>query len=470
MLLLLGLIVGMQQFVIRLHGATLEHPLQEMVADESARDPGVGELAVVSKQIVKQLAFERALPDHAANPAAAASPSDPDTTEELTRALAHLDRIAISRTDRFRVAIVVAELRGAPAAIERLTALSREVEPSGELAADVGWMRDLYRAAGRSPVEIHPDDAARLIERHGWFGRLALVFARPEADESRREAVGGYRGVAKLSLAVIAFNTIAFLAGLILLVIMIRKAHGGDFWVRVEESGVPSFLYAEAFVVFLTLFLIVLAADVLLIGETGTMGVIAREIALWLCAAAVLWPLLRGANWDELRTDLGLTAGEGPLAEVSAGVAGFLVSVPLTLLVGIVIGAVERAIDPGDGAAPGGVPMFQQPLSASWAAVVLGAVSSIVWAPLVEESMFRGALHRWLPAWLRVGGRVAVSSAVFGLVHPYSPSGMAQVAAGGVVFGLLREWRGSLVAGMTCHALHNAAIEFITIGTLAALE
>lgn len=47
---------------------------------------------------------------------------------------------------------------------------------------------------------------------------------------------------------------------------------------------------------------------------------------------------------------------------------------------------------------------------------------------------------------------------------------MFSVAVGGVVFGLLREWRGSLVAPITAHCPHNAFISIVQIVALNALE
>lgn len=48
------------------------------------------------------------------------------------------------------------------------------------------------------------------------------------------------------------------------------------------------------------------------------------------------------------------------------------------------------------------------------------------------------------------------------MIHPYSPLGMLQVAFGGLLFGMLREWRGSLIAPMVAHAINNGVIALVS--------
>ena len=80
--------------------------------------------------------------------------------------------------------------------------------------------------------------------------------------------------------------------------------------------------------------------------------------------------------------------------------------------------------------------------------------------------VFRGALYRALNYKLPWYAAVLISAAAFGLVHPYSPEGLAQVALSGVIFALLREWRGSLIACITAHALHNGTISVLEIASI----
>ena len=72
-------------------------------------------------------------------------------------------------------------------------------------------------------------------------------------------------------------------------------------------------------------------------------------------------------------------------------------------------------------------------------------------------------LWRLLRSRLGAAGTIVVTALVFGIIHPYGWQGIVQVSLGGVVFGLCREWRGSLIAPMTVHCLHNTTITLIPL-------
>jgi membrane protease YdiL (CAAX protease family) len=82
---------------------------------------------------------------------------------------------------------------------------------------------------------------------------------------------------------------------------------------------------------------------------------------------------------------------------------------------------------------------------------VLGFLRGVVWTPIVEETLYRGMLYRYLRDRWRWPVAVVVSAAVFAAMHlPLSRAPYA--LAGGIVYALLREWRGSLVAPIAAHA------------------
>jgi len=81
-----------------------------------------------------------------------------------------------------------------------------------------------------------------------------------------------------------------------------------------------------------------------------------------------------------------------------------------------------------------------------------------LWAPVVEESIFRGALYRHT-RW-RSGAIVAglLTAFVFAIMHGYAVIQLLMVGLLGVVFALMREWRGSLIGPMVAHFTHNAIV------------
>jgi membrane protease YdiL (CAAX protease family) len=70
--------------------------------------------------------------------------------------------------------------------------------------------------------------------------------------------------------------------------------------------------------------------------------------------------------------------------------------------------------------------------------------------------MFRGALfhhcRRRLPWWLSA----ILVALIFAAIHPQGWVGIPLLATIAVVLAALREWRGSLIAPIACHACVNA--------------
>ncbi|KPQ36736.1 MAG: putative metal-dependent membrane protease [Phormidesmis priestleyi Ana] len=78
----------------------------------------------------------------------------------------------------------------------------------------------------------------------------------------------------------------------------------------------------------------------------------------------------------------------------------------------------------------------------------------LIYAPVVEELIFRGILlQRWSTKWGLRWGLIA-SSVLFGLLHPDNPPGLMLF---GLVMGLLYVRTGSLWVPIACHSLNNLA-------------
>ena len=88
-----------------------------------------------------------------------------------------------------------------------------------------------------------------------------------------------------------------------------------------------------------------------------------------------------------------------------------------------------------------------------------------IFAPVLEETMFRGALFHHLRgrhSWFASAVAVAL---MFAIIHPQGWLAIPVLCSIAMVLAALREWRGSIIAPMAAHAFNN----FIAITLALAL-
>jgi membrane protease YdiL (CAAX protease family) len=139
---------------------------------------------------------------------------------------------------------------------------------------------------------------------------------------------------------------------------------------------------------------------------------------------------------------LGLGVGLGLLAVVAS-------SLIVTLLVTL----------SGSDAAPEQV-ITQRLVTGSTVDLVLVAFAAVVVAPIAEELLFRGLLHRSLRTRMRIVPATVLSSVLFAVVHVdialSQPLGLVGLALVGAVHAVAYERTGGLVVPILIHAVHNA--------------
>jgi membrane protease YdiL (CAAX protease family) len=423
-------ILGVLAFVFVRNWTTAHRPAVEQAADD----------------ITMQMAARVAVGYRAISSAAPGSRSEGHgplaenarTMAQQVAAEAHTPR------ERLRSATVMGEMQGGPAALDELN----RVEPflsSPALKADAATLRTIYT---RGPDALTPQEREKLVRREGWFGQLALSYKRPHGEAPRREVVWiGIRAlIATVSMEVAIF--VLVLAGIALLTIAIVKLIDRKLTLAYlpDARGAEPFL--EAFALYLA-------------GYVG-LGWLLRYLhserealnygieLLWVGFACV-WPVLRGVDWPRLSQGLGWHRGRGVLREVGAGLVGYLTGTPLmamavycTIALAKISG--ERPVHPIVFGAGG-----------SRVAAIVGLyLLASLWAPIVEETMFRGALFHYLRgrhAWLLAG---ILSGLIFAALHPQGWSAIPVLATIGIIFAAIRQWRSSFLASAAAHALNNA--------------
>lgn len=375
--------------------------------------------------------------------------------------------------DRFRAAVVIAELNGADAGLRELETLAEVPDKPPALEADAAALQRILRGG-----EATTEEAAHLREDHGWFGRLALVIGKPDTDPERQAVVG--RGMDLITLFAGAFllGGAAMLAGFVLFIVGLVKWQSGSLRPRFTPMPRGGSALIEMVAVFIVSFL-VLKEVAGLVGsvwpgfETGF-----ALTVQWLLLLVALWPIVRGMPRPAAMHALGLYRGRGFFREVGAGIVGYLACLPL-LLLGmismIVLMFVEQQVRKHLGKGePGPVhnPVYDLVAgdkSSPWMVVVVFLLAT-VWAPVMEEIVFRGALFGHLRKRWGVLASALVVAPAFGLMHGYPLILLGGVMSLGFGFSLLREWRGSLIAPMVAHCINNFAVLTLVITMMRVLK
>jgi hypothetical protein len=181
-------------------------------------------------------------------------------------------------------------------------------------------------------------------------------------------------------------------------------------------------------------------------------------LMLLLIPLVMFWTARRGATAEQRRKAFGWHCGRGLHIEIPLGIAGYLAGLPI-LAVGFIITA--RLMKYAE--ATPSHPIVHLLNGNGWQILGLYGLACGM-APVLEETMFRGALfhhlrRRW--GWFI---STAIVSLIFAAIHPQGWTVIPMLASIAVVLAALREWRGCIAASMTAHALNNFLA--LTVGLL----
>jgi membrane protease YdiL (CAAX protease family) len=346
---------------------------------------------------------------------------------------------------KLQAVAVIGELQGKEAALDRLAALKEELKaPEPELKHDLDTLRRIYH---KSPTAVSEEDRIRLESRLGWFGKLALVSGLPDSDPQRESIL---RACIRAAVAAVSIELLLvgfLIAGLVLMIIAIVKLAGGTLKLNyIPSPGVGS-AFIETFALYLVGYVSIgrIAHALHLHAALPVYGI----IILWITACC-LWPMVRGLSFAQIRAGLGWSTGRGVIFEAAMGLVGYLTFMPL-LAIAVITTMIlsrfghEHAIHPI---------VFEAEDHSKSAIIGLFLLAS-GFAPIVEETMFRGAMfhhlrrrHRWLLS-------AFVSALIFASLHPQGWTAFPVLGGIGFAFAGIREWRGNVIASGFAHAVNN---------------
>lgn len=369
-----------------------------------------------------------------------------------------LEQFAVTPEDKLRAAIVRAELLGPDSAIEELDGVEAELADADapayapELRTDVSELR-------RSLVSGVPEFSEGFYDRHGWFAKLAAVRTLDDTDPAREAVLGQGKQTFAVAVGGIlgagVLGVIGFVLSIIAVVMLARRRLRTYYRPHAPGGSV----YLEVFALFLLSFLGVSYAAGAIQSSTGADY---SRYLIWLLVLVPFWARLRGADRAMFKDAMGWHTGRGVFREIGAGVVGYVTCLPIFALgIGatLILAAIVSLFQSGDApSAPPTHPILNEIQAGNvWAMLGVYLVAS-VWAPFVEESLFRGALFHHLRGRLHPLLAALAVGFVFAAIHPQGLIAIPALMSLGVVFCLLREWRGSLIAPMTAHALHNGTL------------
>lgn len=373
-----------------------------------------------------------------------------------------------------------------PSIADRLSAAEQTLAADSPLHADIAALRRVLAASDKNDQisgaereqrvaaavgELDEQVMQGLLERHGWFSEVLQSAANPDAPVrvTARKQAGVF-----IVVAVIAGGTLglAALAGTVLWIVAIVQLIRGRLRTRferpslVEEPFGLRTVWLETVLVFVGGFglLKVMQTGLVRAGVDGSTITWAALVGQVLLATAIFWPVARGMPWAMWKQRIGWTArpagSAGIAREVGFGILSYCLALPVvfaTLLILLIIAAIVKAMTGKEIVSADGAERVQELVQSGdvWVTVMIMFLA-VVWAPIVEESIFRGALFRHLRRRFPVLVAGLTSALVFAVMHSYGPLQLVMVGVLGTVFALVREWRGSLIPSTTAHFIQNS--------------
>lgn len=391
-----------------------------------------------------------------------------------------LETYARTTTERLCLAVVIGELQDANAAAQRLRSLA-DSTPGEGVELDARLLARVYEhsasdAEPRDPVLagiLDESQRADLESRHGFYARVALTHSLPDSDPQRLELRSGGWTLILITFMMLGILGVIVLGGVLFIVAMIMLGLG-KLKPAIPRAIPGGSAFLEVFSLFVGLFLLIKIVTNLLDDHTSISNTSLLFVSLamqWGLLLVPAWPLLRGMSRTDWKHAIGLTAPKGIAREIGAGIVGYIAGLPI-FVAGVITVLVLMALKTylsGIETEPPANPMIELMASKNALVVILFALTAVVWAPLCEELVFRGALMRHLSGRLPLALAALVTAVLFAFMHNYGPMLTPPLIALGFVFAMMRIWRGSIIACITAHALHNGTLVLLVIMLLRTI-
>ena len=375
--------------------------------------------------------------------------------------------------DRIRIIMLTGEFIGDDAAMEKVLDFKAETLSAiihGEdvqaqqntndlIIAELNTLETLYTYGLES---LEQDQIDQLKARYGLIGKVAMTHGLENDHPQREPLINGFGMMMLFFLLVGSVVLIGPLLGLILLIFGVVRFATGSMKMKSHVPSHGGSVFLETYALFVGGFIVLLIGSFFVADKWPTLAPFSLLVQ-WTLTLLVFWGIVRGMRVKAWRKAIGWHTGEGVFKEIGCGIVAYLASVPIYIIgVGItvillIVQGMITAMNTGGDPEPVAVsnPIFEMVASGDLVTIFMLYALTTIWAPITEETIFRGALFRHLRGkthWVFAG---ILSAFLFAFMHNYGPLLVAPLIALGFMFAFMREWRGSLIAPMTAHFLHN---------------
>lgn len=365
------------------------------------------------------------------------------------------------------------ELENPEIALSNLKSLKDKIKAAGvelqpdQIRAERIIRTTLQQLKEKQPATPSKSDQEFIEELLPWCGKLLVSSTLPDSEMRKRMISRAKASVLFLS-GFVLLGLIFFIVGIVLFFIFASKVLLGQLPYRVIDDSKYGSVYIETYAIWFLLF-ISLSIAAAFSGAEG-MGVAVTSLMMLVPLSALFWPIFRGVPTGEMLDDLGLRL-RNPLVEMIMGFLAYLALLPVmlagficTLILIVIMGLIQSNPEVSE-FAPNGIshPIVNGAFGSDAIVTILTLffIASVL-APLTEEIMFRGVLYRSLRDQTRRSSRIIsvllaalISSLIFAAIHPQGIVGIPVLTTLAFGFCMVRQWRGSLVAPITMHAIHN---------------
>lgn len=388
-----------------------------------------------------------------------------------------------SYEQRLCYTILVNEFNGAKKAIEHMQTTDKRVdEAEFELTENQQTLRDTletlldnYVEGNLQPTKLEEKQEDLIQERLGWFGNLAL-YPDGTPDEEQREQL--LKEASTTTITMVGGFVVGFLlmgTGLVVAIAMFVLQVLGKFQSKFANRKTGKNIYIETFAIWMVLFFGVgqigfpLAMSAMGLGDE-MLNLALMPLVFFGSLIVLIWPVLRGISFSQMRKDIGWTMGN-PFTETASGTVAYVGLLPFLFLAVIFVSVLMFLVIPppspetfSKSMAPSH-PIQEYVADGGGLMMLLVVLTACVAAPIVEETMFRGVLYRHIrdltdgwQKWASVGIACLLNALIFASIHPQGLLGIPMLMTLAIGFSLVREWRTSLVAPVVMHGLNNLVV------------